>query len=409
MTAGRTGYWRAWPLAALLLSCRAGPAGAVDFLPAARFEAFGGRYYMEGASPSYGANVFWALTPAVKFTGKDTLIPTVAGQYRRTYEARELVGGSFITHETLDTLAHLKWVRAVGDRYLVKPYGSYKNELIAESADERLGHGLFDHHKYSGGLEIERVGARLRSLRNTFSFYAVRFYNFKSLPTMKFGSEIRAGEDVLDFNAYEYALALDWLPWEQGRLAWSLSGGYHDYFDQKVVSSLGTYLDDVRHDMVWSGDLGLQHRWAGWSLGPVAFEPAGGFHAGFSGVYSNQNHYDPARLAFTEGYYDYHAVVAGPFARLKVWKLDLNLSYDFDRRQYWHRLAQAEDGAYGGGVPVYQNSHTWSYGAAVAVNQYLSVRAQGSYRMGSSNNKFERTYRYNYHTSHFFTGVSIRY
>ncbi|MBI5883259.1 MAG: hypothetical protein HZB91_09155 [Elusimicrobia bacterium] len=395
-------------VAAALLWALSSPAGAAEFVPLLRVDVLGGRSTMAGAASNFGGNVFWSLTPAVRFSDRDSFIPTIAGQYRRTYEAREVVGGSFLTHQALDNMIHLKWVHAFTDSILAKPYCAFKNEMLSEVAGEALGQGLFNHHKVSGGIEFERVGERLRSLRNTIAFYAVRFYNFESLAAQRFGSEIRGGRAVLDFNALDYTLALDWLPWEGGLLTGSVNGSYRVFPDQKVMTAAGIFIDDTRGDLAWSGDMGLQHRWRGWSLGKISFEPSAGAHSGFSGLISNQNHYDVGRLKFNPRYYDYHGFTAGPFVRLKAGRLEASVSYDFERREYPRRRAQEENGAYRDGEAVNTNDHIWSYGVSLVLTEYLSLKVQGSERVSSSSTRHERTYRYNFQSRHYYAGFSFK-
>ncbi|MBI5625375.1 MAG: hypothetical protein HY924_16480 [Elusimicrobia bacterium] len=385
------------------------PGSAAEFAPVLRLDVLGGQSYLEAGDSNFGGNIFWSATPAVRLSDRDAFIPTLAGQFRRTYEARETVGGSFLTHTTLDTIVNLKWVHSFTEAIALKPYFGFKNEMLSEVPGESLERGLFNHHKFSGGLEFERLGERLRSLRNTFAFYAVRFYNFETLAAQKFGSEIRAGGAVLDFNAFDYTMAADWLPWERGLLSGSVTASLRAFPDQNVVSSAGTFSDDSRADLAWNGDLGIQHRWRGWSVGALDFEPAAGFHAGFAGLTSNQNHYEASRLKYNQKYYDYHGLAAGPFVRLKAGRLETGLSYDYERKEYTQRLAQDEDGTYRGEETVYTNDHIWSYNLSLALTEFLSLKAQGAARMSSSNTRYERTYRYNFQSKHYFVGFGLRH
>ncbi|MBI4679105.1 MAG: hypothetical protein HY748_16135 [Elusimicrobia bacterium] len=396
-------------LLAVVAAVLAPEAVAAEVAALLRLDVYGGKYYLQGGGPSFGGNVFWSATPAVKISEEDALIPMIAGQYRRTYDARELVGGSFLTHETLDNMLLLKWVHAIDDSNLVKPYFSFKNEMIAEAPGESLDRGLFNYHKYAGGLEFERLGGRLRSFRHTVSFYAVRFYNFEALTARQFGDEVRSGSAVLDFNAFEYHMALDWLPWERGLLTAALDGAYRVFPDQKVVTAAGTYSDRSRDDLAWGGDLGLQHRWRGWRLGKLSFEPSAGAHAGFSGLVSNQDHYEAPRLKHIRSYYNYHGLSSGPFVRLKVNRVEAGLSYDYNRREYTQRLAQAADGTYLDDETLYTSDHIWSLSVAVVLTEFLTFKVQGSDRTSSSNTRHERSYRYNFHAYHYFAGIGLKY
>ena len=238
---------RSLAVVAAVLCALSFPAWAAEFVPLLRLDVLGGKSGLAEGSSNLGGNVFWSVTPAVRISDRDSIIPTLAGQYRRTYEAREVVGGSFLTHQTVDNMIHLKWVHAFNDSVLAKPYFAFKDEMLSEVSGEPLQQGLFNHRKFSGGIEFERLGERLRSLRNTLAFYTVRFYNFESLAAQRFGDEIRGGSAVLDFNAFDYTLAFDWLPW----------AGPADGFGERLLPGFSTrksslwrgFTDDTRGDL----------------------------------------------------------------------------------------------------------------------------------------------------------------
>ena len=157
-------------------------ARAVEWSPVAKVDILGGQFFFQGENTSLSANADWLFSPGLKLSERDALVPLITGQYRHMREVRDLVGGGLLTAESLDTAVSLKWIHLLTPDWNVKSNVSYKNELITESVDEVLGNGLFDYHKVSFGVELERAGGEsVKSVRHTLSAYAVRFYHYRAL------------------------------------------------------------------------------------------------------------------------------------------------------------------------------------------------------------------------------------
>ena len=89
-------------LALLCVAMSAAPARALEWTPVAKLDAFGGQYFFQGENTNFSGNADWLFSPGMRLGDRDALIPVVSGQYRRTREVRELVGGGFLTQESLD-------------------------------------------------------------------------------------------------------------------------------------------------------------------------------------------------------------------------------------------------------------------------------------------------------------------
>lgn len=391
-------------LVALLCACLRAPAAAVEFIPAARVDLLGGQFFFQGENTSFNANADWSLTPALKLTERDLLILIASGQYRRTREVQELIGGGFLTQETLDNVLGLRWVRLLDERWNLKSTLSYKNEMLVESATERLGAGLFDYHKVSGAVEFERIGeGTARSLRQGLSAYAVRFYHYRALSAevAELGSEVNAGDRVLDFNAFEYTAALDLVPSEKTLLSFSVLGSLRPYRDQKVVTESGTYLTRDRLDAYVVGAASARRALP--ALGPL--ESSVGLNASYSRLESSQHNYDADNTRFNPGYYDYGEISAGPFLATRLAKkLGTTVSYAYARRAYDHRPVQDETGTYGQHA-IRLDTHTVNLSVSYALWKGFSLLASGVYRRSTSNMLYESTYRYNYWTANYYAGV----
>lgn len=377
-------------------------------MPILKFDALGGQFFYEGDNTSFSGNGNLVFSPGVKFSDKNMLVPTLVSQYRRTREVRDLIGGGFLTQESLDTAVTVKWIHQFGERWAVKPNVSYKNELITESKDEVLGNGLFDYHKVSAGLEAERRVERF-NLRQAATVYGVRFYHYRALAATQqdLGAEIKAGDRVLDFNAYDYSIAAEVLAREGTVLSGSLLGSYRPFRDQKVVNVTGTYLDKNRYDLYGLGLLGVQQKLPPWRLGPVAAENLSALGLAYTLMFSNQASYDASRTKFNPDYYDYWELSGGPSysARFNK-KLAASVAYNFTRRKYHRRPVQETDGSYAREA-VYLHTHTVSWQFAYPLTKSLSLKTLGSYRLSASNMRYEKTYRYNYESAHYFVGFGF--
>lgn len=392
------------PLLLAVILC-APPARAVEVIPSAKISVMGGQFFFQGQSTSFNANSDWSFTPGLKLGERDLLIPIVSGQYRRTREVQELIGGGFLTQETLDNTLGLRWIRLLNQEWNVKSTLSYKNELLTESASEKLGAGLFDYHKAAASVEFERLGqGAVRSVRQSLGAYAVRFYHYRALSaeTSDLGAEVNAGDRVLDFSAYEYSAAVDIVPDERTLLSFSAMASLRPYRDQKVVTVSGTYLGRNRFDAFMAGAASARRGLPDWG----ALESSLGLNAAYSRLESDQHNYDAQNTRFNPGYYDYGELSAGPFLAVR-WRrrLGATASYDYSRRAYDHRPVQDATGSYGGDA-IRLNTHTVSLSASWLLGRGFSLIGQGTYRRSTSNMLYESSYRYNYWTANYYAGVS---
>ena len=392
-------------LAALLCAAPVTAASAVELIPGAKVSVMGGQFFFQGESTSFNGNADWSFTPGLKLTERDLLIPIVSGQYRRTREVQELIGGGFLTQETRDNTLGLRWIRLMNPEWNVKTTVSYKNEMLTESVSEKLGAGLFDYHKAAASLEFERIGeGTVRSVRQSLGAYAVRFYHYRALSaeTSELGAEVNAGDRVLDFSAYEYSAAVDLVPNEKTLVSLSVMASLRPYRDQKVVTVSGTYLGRNRFDAYMAGAASARRALPEWG----ALESSLGLNAAYSRLESDQHNYDAQNTRFNPGYYDYGEISAGPFIAAR-WRrrAGATLSYDWSRRAYDHRPLQDAAGTYGDRA-IRLDTHTLSLSASWALGRGFSLIGQGTYRRSTSNMLYESSYRYNYWTANYYAGVS---
>ncbi len=394
----------------LYFSCLNSASALLKWTPVAKLDFVGGQVFFEGQSTSFTGNGNWLLVPGLKFTDKFSLIPTVSGKYRRIREVQELVGGGFLTRENFENTASVKGIYKWNDTWKTKVKSSFKTQLVVESDDEKLGKGLYDNHKLSFGLELERTGVLFKSLRLSFDPYGVRFFRYKTLSSgTSLGAEIKSGENTLDFNAYDTSLSAVLSLLGRFVLTGSTLFSYRPYTDQFTVTSSGQYTDDKRKDYYSLTSLGLQSHLPTFDNNVIEIESVAGLDLSYTIQKSNQHNYDAAKTKFNQKYYDYDEYSITPQLTAKFMnKLELVLSYGFTNRKYSDRVVQDTDGNYRSSL-LYQNFHTVSYALKYPILYGLSVTAQGAYRKTTSNMEYEKTYRYNYHSQHYFLGLSWEY
>lgn len=388
----------------------AAPACSAEWVPVAKLDLLGGQFFFEDQNTSFSGNADWLLSPGVRLSDRDLLVPTFSGQYRRTREVRELLGGGFLTQEQLDNMAAVKWVHAFDQSWAVKPNVSFKNELITESRDETLGKGLFDYNKLGFGVELERRGERLKSLRQSLNVYGVRFTHYRSLASEQqalLGVEINAGSRVLDFNGYDYTVSGDYLVGDKTLLSGAWLTSYRPFLDQRIVALNGAFTQEMRRDLYFYWSLGAQRKLPDLTLrGRSVAELIGGLGLSYTRLFSNQNDYEAARTRFNPTYYNYGEFAATPSFAMKFAGGHIaSLSYEYTRRDYSKRPVRDSKGNYVPGL-IRMEGSTVSIGLTYVLTRNLSFKTQGAYRVATSNMKFERAYRYNYTSSHYFVGLA---
>lgn len=395
----------------LLAAClgTAPPAGAAEFVPLLKLEALGGQFFYERQHTSFSGNGNLLFTPAIKFSERDALVPTVSSQYRRTREVRELIGGGFLTQESLDTMVGVKWVHQLSDEWTIKPGVAFKKELITESEDETLGKGLFDYNKAGGGLEFERRGDRW-NLRPAINHYQVRYYSYSALAAedSELGAEVNSGDRVLDFDAYDLSMTAELLADEETMLSASALGSIRPFTEQNLVTETGEYVPEKRLDAYLLGVLGGQRKLPDWRFLGRDVEHAASLGLSYTQAISNQNNYDASNTRFNPDYYDYGEFSVGPSYALRLdKKFALSMNYEFTRRRYPWRPVQTEDGGYSAaGEKIHLETHTVSWQMTYPLWAGLSLKGSGSYRLSRSNMTYEATYKYNYESAHYFVGLA---
>jgi hypothetical protein len=381
---------------------------ALKIEPVIKLTALGGQYFFQGTNTSFSGNGDWLLAPGIRFNDKFSLIPTGVGKYRRAREVQELIGGGFLTRETLENQAIVKGIYSLSPRWKTKLKGSFKNQLLVESASETLGNGLYDNNKLGLGLEFERTGTILKSLRLSLDPYAVRFIRYTSLASgSTFGEEIKSGVNTLDFNAYDASSGADLALGRKTQISANALVSFRPYSDQKRVTSSGSYLTEDRKD--WYSEVSASLLRALPDIPPAHLQWLAGLNFSYSALISDQHNYDANRTQFNPNYYDYAEIHVVPKLIGRLFgKLDCAMAYDYGLRNYNHRPTQDFTGVYATDKIVL-TTHSISYSFKYPCGLGISTVVQGVWRESTSNMAYEATYRYNYIAQHYFAGISWEY
>lgn len=379
--------------------------------PVVKIDLLGGQLFFEGKNTSFTGNGNWLLSAGLKYSDTLSIVPVVQGKYRRMREVQELIGGGFLTKQTLDNSVAVRAVYNLNSDWNAKLKGNFKNQMLVESKEEDLGKGLFDNNKIGFGIELEKTGrGLLRSMRFSFDPYGIRFLRYKTLSSgTKFGKEIKSGENILDYNAYDTSIGADVIMLRRVKVSGSQLISYRAYMEQNIVTSSGKYEEKTRKDLFSLTSLGASYYLKPFKFKNIDIQTVPGLDFSYGFQDSNQHNYDASRLKFNKDYYDYSEYTITPKVNAKFWrKLDLSFSYGYTKRNYGNRVIQAKDGTYKKET-LHQNNHTINYSLSYPIMYGISAQVQGIYRKTTSNMEYEKTYLYTYDSQHYYLGFTWQY
>ncbi|HCC48258.1 MAG TPA: hypothetical protein DEQ38_09135 [Elusimicrobia bacterium] len=384
----------------------------------------GGQHFFAGQEGDLAGNLNVLASMAIKHEKlgpKLTLVPVLSSQYQGTKQVTDLVGGGTLFQEKMSHSVAVRSVYQLTPKWKLKPSLGYKWEFLKETRDESWGEGLFDYHRPGFSLEGEYAYRDPFSFTIGYDFYKIGFVNFVSLESIiqdSSGNSMArelAGAAVLD--SYNHAFSFGgtaegaWRTYAEGNLTTTL----RFFPDQHVVGGTGDYRNSTRRDL--STQFSLAWRMPR-QLAP-GWKAVGGLRAAAGYNASNQNSYDAQRLKFLKNYYDSVSVRAGVDLSLsramaprygdkEGRTLDLSLSATVGRIGYSGRQAQAESGLYLGDK-IYQNEQMLSVGVSYPIAPHFVWTSQFGFGRQTSNQRFEKLYRYNFTTTNYRIGFGYEY
>ena len=397
--------------ALILLALLASPARAVEWTPIAGVQALGGAHFFRGDKGALSGNADAVLAAAIKYDERWSFLPSVRSAYEGTRRVTDTLGTATPAQERME---HKVAFRAVWadpmSRWRLKPGISYKLGFLKETADESWGGGLFDERLWTLGAEAEFLTREPHSVRASLDWFDASYPNYTSLESqaaLQFGGRPVArelvGDKVLDRSGARLGLAFDMPVGERVRLDAGLSTVWSRYGSQKVVNDAGQFDADSRADFLTALSLAarMPHEWNAdlRALGSLTF--------GVGVLSSNQNGYDASRGAFLAKFYDCREVTVTPAVKLLVGPerapVAVDLAIGWRRRSYTGRRAQDATGAYAGG-PLSTTEWTVASTLTYPIVKRFSLVFTLERASASSNQRFERYYRYAYEATSMLAG-----
>ncbi len=388
-------------LAVVLIT--AATADAVEVTPIAGIQALGGAHFFKGERSSLSGNADAVFAPALRLNETWSLLPSIRSTYEGTRRVTDVLGTATPVQARMD---HKVAFRAVWadptSRWRLKPGLSYKLSFLKETADESWGGGLFDERLWTIGAEAELLTREPHSVRASLDWFDASYPNYTSLESqaaLQFQGQPLArelvGDRVLDRSGVRFGLAADMPVGERLRVDAGFSTVWSRYGRQRVVNDAGQFDSDKRADFLTSASLAarMPHEWN------ADLRALGSLTLGAVVLASNQNGYDASRGKFLPRFYDYRELSVVPAVKLLVGAprspVIVDLSLGWRRRAYANRPVQDASGAYGGG-PLATTEWTFAGTLTYPIVRRFSLVFTLERASASSNQRFERFYRYAY-------------
>lgn len=389
---------------ALALAFAAAPAKALEIVPIAGIQALGGVHFFRGDRGSLSGNADAVFAPAIGLNERWSLLPSVRSIYEGTRRVNDVLGTATPVQERME---HKFAFRAVwadpASRWRLKPGLSYKMSFINETRDEGWGGGLFDERLWTVGGEAEFITREPHTLRASLDWFNASYPNYTSLESqaaLQFRGQPLArelvGDYVLDRDGARLGVAFDMPVGERVRLDAGLSTVWSRYGKQKVVNDAGLLDAATREDFLtsFSAAARMPHEWN------ADLRALGSLTLGVGVLASNQNGYDASRGKFMSQFYNYRELSVTPAVKILIGAprqpVSVDLSLGWRRRSYATRQAQDASGAYNGGNALSITEWTLAGTLTYPIVRRFSLVFTLERASASSNQRYERFYRYAY-------------
>lgn len=360
--------------ASLAAALATGALGA-QWAPGMRLDVAGGPQTLVGGRSSPVGGADWLASPAVRIGGGGLLIPAFSGSYRGRQEGDAYWAGLFRPRESLSQTVLIKSIQRLPGEWSARPVLSYRAEWIAEQS-EALGSGRLDSGRLGGGLEIERRGQRLKSLRQAVGVSRTQFQRL----------------EILDHDSLDAALLAEVPLGESASATGSARGALRSYRRQRVVGPGGLLSGSDRRD-VHAALSAAVSRSIGLQAGAAVLRTAG-FTLGAAWLDSNQSAYDGAAGRFLPDYFDYAEISGGPSVSASWGRTALSAGYALRRRTY-SRPARSANGAWLE-PPARWLTQTMDLSARAPLQAQVEIVVRAMLVVSGSNVTYVGPFRYNY-------------
>lgn len=385
--------------------------GAPEFIPVVNGHFTTGQWYFEGEQSSLAGNMGLTVVPAMRFSNRFSLVPTIESSYRGTRSAEELAGGNNLFQDTWENGISLKAVHGLTRRWKIRERIGYRMKWFRETTDETWNNGLYDYRVANIGAEAEHRWSKRLSVAAGYDFSMLEFPNYVSLESTQPGDLARefSGDDVLDARIHLFSLRAE------TPMFWGIGNNvqiFHSprrYASQHVVELTGLLSATEREDTYTGFSLGLER--------PFDLRNdlrlIGQIQYGYTSLDSNQNHYDARLTTFIPDFYNYDQHLVGGLVTLGIGKnangpMTIDTGYTYSRRDYSSRVTQSLNGDYSS-EKLYVEETAFSLGFGYPITKNIRARASSTFGRSRSNNDYELVYRYNYTNSNYQFGFTYEY
>lgn len=375
-----------------------------------------GQYFFGGEEGNLSGNASFLASSVIKHEGlkRWSFVPLLSVRYQGTKQVTDLVGGGTLFQELSESRLAVRAVYQPSTRWKIKPEVGYKWQFLKETRDEEWGKGLFDHERPNASVEAEYIYRDPFSVRAGYDYYQIRFPNYVSLesqaqaqPGEKLAREL-AGARVIDSTNHAlYAGGSVEVPW-RSFLEGTYTATFRSFPEQHVVTETGDLAGSTRRDTAQSLSLAwrVPREAGGWRT-------VAGLSAQFLRNDSNQNSYDAQRTKFLDGYYDSKAargsIEVGVSKKLGERRTaQAKASAGLGQVRYPGRIVQDASGLYRSGA-VSQTERVLSAAFSYPIAPHFLWSLQAGYGRQTSNQDFEKLYRYNFTTTNYLMGFSYEW
>lgn len=391
-------------------------ASATEVSPIYGFQLLGGQSFYSGRKGTLSGNVSGLVAPAMRFDDNWSLLPSLQSTYQGTEQTLDVVGGQTLFQSQWDNRLAVRGIwQPTGSEWRLKPYTSFKYELLQETKDEQLGSGLFDYTQWDTGVDAEYVYRDPFSFHAGVNYFQTAFPNYTSLESQaatQFAGQSLArelvGDHILDTQNAMFNIGADGPIAERFVVEGGATVLYSRFPNQHLVDQAGNLTTPLRNDIQSSVMTGLKMPTE--LNSDLRLLPA----LEFAGTYvsSNQNSFDATQTRFLPYFYNYAELRVNPSFKVLVgdpktpivWGLNTNYWY----RRYPHRFTQDQNG-------LYQSDHiytaNWMVGSSLTypMAPHFNLVFNFQYGRGTSNQHFEQFFTYNYTVTNYLFGFSWNY
>jgi hypothetical protein len=392
------------------------PAFALEVHPIYGLQMLGGQSFYTGQRGSLSGNVSGLAAPAMKLNENWSLLPSFNTQYQGTQQPVNIIGGQTLFQSQWDNRLALRGIYTPDEsKWRLKPFTSFKYQMLQETKDEQLGSGLFDYYQYDLGFDAQYVYKDPFSVRLSLDYFKTVFPNYQSLESQaatQFAGQSLArelvGDRVLDTHNGMFAFSVDAPIYDRLVVEGGASIVYTKFPSQHLVLASGDLEPRLREDVTSSAMVGVKM--------PTEFNSdlrtLAGLDLGGTYMTSNQNNYDAAQTTFLPFYYNYGEMRISPSFKVLIGDVKLpvvlSVSGTYFHRRYPYRPTQDSTGIYQS-EKVYSNNFVFGTSLSYPMAPHFELLFNFQYGRGTSNQTFEQFYKYNYTVANYMFGFSWNY